>query len=163
MRASHSVLREGAVAGLLGAGTVALWFLVRDTLAGLPFRTASVLGQVLLFLNPAPDLERVSAGAAAANGAFHLAAFLLVGWLLALLARWATQEPVARFALVVAFVLFVLFFYVVLRTVGGAVQELFPAWVVLVPNFLAAFVMGAYLWRRYPELQDILRAEPLGS
>ena len=47
MRASHSVWREGAVAGLLGAGTVALWFLVRDTLAGVPLRTASVLGQVL--------------------------------------------------------------------------------------------------------------------
>lgn len=163
MRASHSVWREGAVAGLLGAGTVALWFLVRDTLAGVPLRTASVLGEVLLFLNPSPDLERASAGAAAAYGVLHVVAFLLVGWLFALLARWATQEPVARFAVVVAFVLFVLCFYVVLRTVGGAVQDLFPAWAVLVPNLLAAFVMGAYLWRRYPELRDILRAEPLGS
>ncbi len=102
MRASHSVWREGAVAGLLGAGTVALWFLVRDTLAGVPLRTASVLGEVLLFLNPSPDLERASAGAAAAYGVVHVVAFLLVGWLFALLARWATQEPVARFAVVVA-------------------------------------------------------------
>ena len=36
---SDSVYEEGLVAGLLGAATIAVWFLILDSLAGRPFRT----------------------------------------------------------------------------------------------------------------------------
>ena len=39
-----SVYGEGIVAGLLGAATVALWFLVIDTINGHPLYTPTVLG-----------------------------------------------------------------------------------------------------------------------
>ena len=34
----HRTLREGVLAGFLGASAVALWFLILDTVAGRPFR-----------------------------------------------------------------------------------------------------------------------------
>ncbi len=39
--------QEGIVAGVVGAATVAVWFLVLDTIAGRPFYTPTVLGTAL--------------------------------------------------------------------------------------------------------------------
>src|SRR5205823_1851736 len=38
------ILREGFIAGLIGAGAVALWFLIVDIIAGRPFFTPAMLG-----------------------------------------------------------------------------------------------------------------------
>ncbi len=43
------VLREGLVAGLIGAGSVASWFLVVDIIAGRPFFTPAVLGSAVFW------------------------------------------------------------------------------------------------------------------
>ena len=40
------ILREGFIAGLIGAGAVALWFLIVDTIAGRPFFTPAMLGSL---------------------------------------------------------------------------------------------------------------------
>ena len=45
----RSVLREGIVAGLIGAAVVALWFFVYDIARGEPFRTPSLLGSFVFF------------------------------------------------------------------------------------------------------------------
>src|SRR5262245_59238304 len=47
--AGRSALREGIVAGLIGAAVVAIWFFVFDILRGRPFLTPSLLGS-LVFL-----------------------------------------------------------------------------------------------------------------
>src|SRR5437879_8435009 len=43
------ILREGFIAGLIGAGAVALWFLVVDIIAGRPFFTPAMLGSAVFF------------------------------------------------------------------------------------------------------------------
>ena len=40
----NRILREGLIAGLVGAGAVALWFFVIDLLSGRPFFTPAMLG-----------------------------------------------------------------------------------------------------------------------
>ncbi len=50
MLEQHRTLREGIVAGLLGATAVAVWFLVVDTIAGRPFLTPAMLGASLTTL-----------------------------------------------------------------------------------------------------------------
>ena len=45
--AGRSALREGIVAGLIGAAVVALWFFVFDILRGRPFFTPGALGSAL--------------------------------------------------------------------------------------------------------------------
>jgi len=59
--ADRSVLREGIVAGLIGAAVVAIWFFVFDLLRGRPFLTPTLLGSFVFFgvntptgLDPAP-------------------------------------------------------------------------------------------------------------
>lgn len=163
MRPSHSILREGLIAGLLGGASVALWFLIRDTLAGVPLRTPSVLGELFLFGVRGPDPEAPQVLPAALYTVVHFLVFVLFGLGIAVLVRWAVQEPVARFGVMVVFVVFELFFYVLLRVMGTEVQGLFPAWAVLGANLLAALAMGGYFWRHYPELRRILRVEPLGT
>jgi hypothetical protein len=56
VRHHHSIGNEATSTGLLGAGTVAAWFLLLDFIAGRPLHIASVLGQVLLFGSRKPEL-----------------------------------------------------------------------------------------------------------
>ena len=54
---SHSIPAEGTDVGIIGGLAVALWFLILDTIAGHPFLTPSLLGQVVLIGDPTPDTQ----------------------------------------------------------------------------------------------------------
>lgn len=163
MRAPHSLVTEATDAGFLGGTTVAVWFLIRDLLAGHPLRTPSVLGQVLLLGEPHPDVNSILFGAIVAYTAVHFIVFILFAMLLAFLVRLAVGNPVCRFAILVLFVAYEFCFYVVAHAMSDELGELFPLWTVLAANLLATLAMGTYFWRRYPEFGGILRAEPLGA
>jgi hypothetical protein len=60
---SHSTMSEGTDAGIIGGLAVAIWFLILDTIAGHPFQTPSLLGQVVLFGDARPDATRLNFGA----------------------------------------------------------------------------------------------------
>ena len=47
---SHNPTREGTIAGIIGASSVALWFLMVDSIAGRPFFTPAILGASLFDL-----------------------------------------------------------------------------------------------------------------
>lgn len=159
----HGLLNEATDAGLLGGSAVALWFLVLDLLAGHPLRTPSVLGQVLLLGEQHPDVNNMVFGAVVLYTGFHFIVFLAFATIVALMVRLSVEQAVVRFALLVLFVAFELCFYVVIHTVSEEIGALFPLWTVLGANLLATAVMMAYFWRRYPELKNILRDEPLGA
>jgi hypothetical protein len=162
-RSNLSVGDEGTYTGAIGAFVVALWFLIIDSIHGLPLRTPSVLGQVLLFGQSQPVINRVEFGAVVAYTAVHFALFLLFGLGVAALLRWAIRESVVRYALLQVFLVFEVFFYGLLSLVSEQTRELFPFWTVLIANTLAAIAMGAFLWRMHPELRDTLRQTPLGA
>ena len=44
MDSRSSYLRDGIIAGLIGAAIVAVWFLIYDAARGYPFRTPALLG-----------------------------------------------------------------------------------------------------------------------
>lgn len=54
------VYSEGIVAGLTGAATLAVWFLLLDSLDGRPFYTPSALGTALFRGGVGLDRPRVS-------------------------------------------------------------------------------------------------------
>lgn len=159
----HAAWSEGTDAGLLGATVVALWYLLLDLLAGRPLRSPSVLGQLFLTDMPHPDPRHLDFAAIIGYTVVHYAAFMLAGVLTALLVRLAVRSAIARFGLVMLGVTFEVLFYVVVQSVSTEVGSLFPLWTVLGANLLATGVVGAYFWRRYPELAGILREEPLGA
>jgi hypothetical protein len=159
----HSSLSEGVDSGLLGGLTVAVWFLLRDLLAGKPLLTPSVLGQFFILGHQHPGTGSFDFAAVVLYTAVHFIAFTLFGLLLAGLIRLAVQSEMARFGLLVLLVVFELGFYVVVQSASEEVGAWFPLWSVLLANLLASGVMAFYFARRHPELFRALKDQPLGA
>jgi FtsH-binding integral membrane protein len=149
-----TLVREGIITGLLGAAGVAVWFLVIDTLAGHPLFTPDALGRMLF----APLGVHVMAGVVhpgivAGYTLFHVAVFVAVGILAALLVRVAERQPVVLALFVVLFAIVEMGFYgltAVLDTTG--VLGSLAWWQVAGGNLVGTLLMGGYLWRRHPGL-----------
>lgn len=159
----ETVGEEGTWIGLIGAGVVALWFLVRDLIAGHPLRTPSVLGQVLLMGKATPNVDQLDFTGIILYTAAHVFVFLLLGMALARLIRWSVRNHVVRYALLQVFLAFELFFCVVLLVFREETRSLFPLSSVLIANTLAAIAIGFYLWRHHPDLRESIRQTPLGA
>jgi hypothetical protein len=162
MRHHHSVLKEGAVAGMLGAVAVAVWFLVLDLMQGRALFTPSMLGQILLLGRETPTTDTIDSSAVALYTVFHFVAFVLFGIAVTKLVHMAVINPVVRFGLVMVFVVFEVFFWGFTYMFFAGTRGLFPRGAILIANTLAAVTMATYLWRRHPSLKRALRHEPLG-
>ena len=162
MRHHHSVLKEGALAGMLGAFAVAIWFLALDVYQGRALFTPSVLGQILLMGRSTPGTEAIDTTAVLLYTVFHFAAFAVFGIGVTKLVHLAINVPVLRFGLVMLFVVFEVFFWGFTYMFFAGTRGLFPRGAILIANTLAAVAMATYLWRRHPSLKRALRHEPLG-
>lgn len=144
---------DGFMAGVLGAVTVALWFLVLDIAAGRPLYTPTVLGEAL-FAGPqaAVGVEHAAQGTVIAYAGVHVAAFvafgLLVAWIVARFRDRGFVGPLLGAVVVV----FEGAFYVLLLLAAPAVAEEVGMWPILVANLLAVGVMATYFVLRFPGL-----------
>jgi hypothetical protein len=159
----HSVLSEGTDVGIVGGLAVALWFFVLDTIAGHPFQTPSLLGQVVLFGDRTPETAHIVFGAILVYTAFHFIVFALLGMGLVALVHWSIGNSVVRYALLPVFLVFEVMFYGFLEVLSEGTHELFPFWAVVSANTLAAVCMAAILWRRHPALRQSIHDTPLGA
>lgn len=159
---SHSTIAEGLDVGIIGGLIVAVWFLLLDTAAGMPLRTPSLLGQVVLFGDPTPEAQVVF-GAVLLYTAVHFLVFALLGMGLVALVHWAIVNPIVRYALLPLFLVFEVMFYGLIEVLSERTNELFPFWTVVVANTLAALGMGAYLWLRHPAFRRSIEETPLGA
>ena len=139
------VLREGTVAGLIGAAVVAGWFLVVDLIQGEPFRTPIVLATALLKAPP-------GAPAVLLYTVLHGAAFVLFGLVAAVLIAGAEREPMFVFALVILFTAFEVFFFGAVVMAARWVLDELSAWEIFVGNVLAAAAMLAYFYKGHRTL-----------
>ena len=64
-----------------------------DSLAGHPFQTPSLLGQVVLLGDRTPDASRLAFGAILFYIAFHFIVFCLFGMGLVALVHWGSTTP----------------------------------------------------------------------
>jgi len=163
MESRHSVIAEGTDVGIIGGMAVAVWFLVLDTIAGHPFQTPSLLGQVVLFGDPTPDTSQLVFGAILVYTAFHFVVFALLGMGVVALVHWGIKNPVVRYALLPLFLVFEVMFYGLLEVLSESTGELFPFWAVVGANTLAAVCMGIYLWLRHPAFRRSIEETPLGA
>ena len=140
-----TVLREGVVAGLIGAAVVALWFFAIDAIQGEVLRTPQVLGTALL-RQPTPT------GAVFAYTVVHALAFIAFGLVGALLIAGAEKQPMLIFALVILFTSFEIFFFGLVLIAASWVLDELAGWTIFVGNILAAAAMLAYYFRRHRTL-----------
>ena len=149
-----SLYQEGMIAGLLGAATIALWFLIVDTLNGRPLYTPTVLGTALFRRGAAvpladvlPDFEMVWMFTWV-----HGLAFAAIGGVAARLLGLAERHPSAGFGILLLFVVFEFGFIAAAMLFAEPVLHALAWPAVLVANMLAAAVMGGYFWLRHPSL-----------
>jgi hypothetical protein len=152
----ESIYAEGLVAGLLGAATIAVWFLVLDSLAGRPFRTPTILGTAIF---------RGGQGLSSAEGVpvsvemvllytwVHALVFWVIAGVAARLLAIAERQPNAGFGILLLFVVFEFGFVAAALLFAEPVLHALTWPAILGGNLLAALVMGAYFWRRHPNLQ----------
>ena len=157
------ILREGFVAGLIGATGVAAWFLLVDAIAGRPFFTPAMLGDALFWGMRSPGDVRVAFPTIVAYTMVHVLAFGVVGIAAAVLAYEVELFPATLFIVAVCFAIFEFGFYVVVAVMARPLLGALAWWSVAIGNAIAAFGMGYYLWRMHPKLQEALKAHPLGE
>jgi hypothetical protein len=162
MLAEHRTLREGIITGLVGAVTVAVWFLAVDLISGRLLFTPAALGSAL-FLGARGVAEvEISAGVIAGYTLLHVLAFILVGCVAAVVAATAEQESeVILLGAILLFVTFEAFFVGMLAIISNWLVAELSVWSIATANVIAAISMGAYLYVKHPRLLHDLRHRDL--
>ena len=144
--------RDGVVAGLLGAVSVAAWFFLLDALAGRPFFTPAVLGSAVVQLLGGGSEGLGFVTHVAIYTILHVAAFIALGIVAALATNAMEMERRPR-GVVGGLALFAILEAAYLAAVkAAAASELFGAyawWQFGIANLLAALLMGRYIWRSH--------------
>lgn len=161
--AGHSgrgVLRDGIIAGLLGALAVAAWFFVIDVAVGRVLYTPAALGSALFHGATSPERVDLSAATVLGYTALHLAAFLVAGLAFATLVVRAEKSPPLLLGLVLLFVTFETLLLGLVAILASWLLDVLAWWSIGVGNLLAAAVMALYLWRSHPRLRgEVERAD----
>jgi hypothetical protein len=148
---THGIVREGLVAGFLGATAVAVWFFVVDLIGGRMLFTPNTLGRALLSVfgqSPEPEVVNIIA-----YTIFHYAAFTLVGIVAVMLIHAGERMPSVLAGSMILFVAMELGFYGFVAMLQETVLGNFAWYQILAGNLLAAMLMGTYLWRSHPALR----------
>jgi hypothetical protein len=152
----RSVVREGIVAGLIGAAVVALWFFVFDLMRGRPFITPTLLGSMVFFGVKTPVGLEPALGPILGYTVLHGLAFIAFGIVAATMMAMSEREPTLFIGFVILFACFEVFFFGLLSVLGRAAQAALVWWSVLIGNLLASMAMIWYFFRRYHTLPKTL-------
>jgi hypothetical protein len=150
----HSSIREGIIAGFLGATAIAVWFLIVDVIAGHALYTPDLLGRGLIsILGKPPAMPDTMATHVIGYTLFHYAAFALVGVVVASIVHQSARTPAILAGFLIVFVMFELGAY---GLTGLFTESEFGglAWYqIFIANLLAVALMGWFMWTRHPGLK----------
>lgn len=152
--APRPLVKEGVMAGIIGATAIAVWFFFVDAVAGETLFTPRTLGRALISIfGPVPENQSALV-LIMIYTIFHYAAFIVVGLIAAMIVQLANEEPSILMGFVVLFAAIEVGFYALV----GLLQQATPlgslAWYnVMVGNLLAAATMGVFLLRAHPILR----------
>lgn len=149
------IYAEGIIAGVIGAATIAIWFLILDTINGRPLYTPTVLGSVLFRGGEdlsSPQGLQVSWEMTLMYTWVHGLVFAVMGGIASRLLALAEKNPNLGFGILLLFVVLEFGFIGAASVFAEPILHAlaFPA--VLVGNLLAAAGMAAYFWLRHPNL-----------
>ena len=145
-------LREGIIAGLIGAAIVAAWFLIYDAARGQPLRTPAMLGAATLQGMRDPSAITVTPGLVAQYTVLHGVVFALFGVLIAYLIVSAQTQPSRLLMVFIALMSFEVAFLAVLMWWAHPVVTALGWWAILLANALAAGGMLVYFFVGYRSL-----------
>jgi hypothetical protein len=149
----HSVWRDGLVAGVLGATSVALLFLAVDVITphrGAFFTPLGLGSAVISVLGEGRPLSPVAV--VLIYTVIHYAAFIAMATVAGVVVHWAKKEPSVLAGAVILFVALQIGFYA-WSSIMAPVFGTLTWYQVAIGNLIAAVVMGVYLWRTHPYLR----------
>ncbi len=152
------VIREGILSGVIGAVSIAVWFLIADSVQGRPFYTPSVLGTVLVaLLQGGSGLSSVqsipvSFAMILMFSVIHGVTFTGIGILCTWLIHLAEDETSYAFNVVLLLVFFACAFTFLNMVLAGVVLNALSITDIMIAHMLAAATMGYWYWSRHPHL-----------
>lgn len=150
---AHSTLREGIIAGALGAIGVALWFLIVDLIAAEVFFTPTRLGMAVGRVFGIAPMAESATVAVVAYTVLHFAGFAVVGLAATAIVHASREQPSLLAGAFLAFVVAQALFYgfIALLDATGLLEHL--TWVLIaIGNLIGAALIGWKLWRDHPGL-----------
>lgn len=149
----HTIWRDALVAGTLGAGAVAVWFLGVDILGGRPLQTPEGLGRGVLGVFGFPT-DWPTLAVVAFYTVIHVAAFIGIAAVVSVIVHFSERQPGVLAGAMILFVAMEVAFYGLSAALAESPVLGVLAWSrVAAGNLVAAVVMGTYLWRTHPELR----------
>jgi hypothetical protein len=143
---------DGVTAGIVGAITVAGWFLMLDVARGQPFATPALLGAALMHGAVDPRLVNATWTLVVEYSVIHVAAFVAFGLVAAWLISAAEREPGLMAGVLILFACFEAFFLLIIGTVSQVALETLIWWRIIMANILATGAMLAVFLPRHPAL-----------
>lgn len=155
---SWGTIREGVVAGLIGAAVVAFWFLIVDLVQGRIFFTPAAIGSALIGGARATSEVDVSVLPILTYTIVHIFAFVVTGLVAAAVLRAAERtSSVVLIGGVLLFFVFEAFSIGLLAIVSMWLFDALSWWSIAAANLIAALAMGTYLARRHSRLLSDFR------
>jgi hypothetical protein len=160
MAERHNSVREGILAGIIGATAIVVWFAIIDILGAHPFHTPDILGAGLIsVLGKPPMMPDTIAFRVFIYTIFHYVAFAIVGILIANIVHQSARTPAILAGFLVAFVAFELGAIGLTTLFAESILGGMAWYQIFLANLLAAALMFWFMWRRHPDLRgDIDRA-----
>src|SRR5256885_5423532 len=152
----RSVLREGIVAGLIGAAVVAVWFFAYDIARGRPFHTPGLLGAFVFYGVDTPVGVEPAVGPILGYTVLHGLAFIAFGVIAASLMAVSEREPALFVGFIILFACFEAFFFAMVQVFGLSKTGELTWWSVLIGNLLASVAMLWYFFRLHRALPRTL-------
>jgi len=146
------IIIDGAVAGIIGALVVALWFLIFDTIRGHPLETPALLAATILHGTHPAQVHHAIGLLTLEYSLIHFAAFISFGIAGGLLLETCETESSLLFSLAIFFAAFEVFFIAVVLFLGPNVMAELTWWGIIVGNLLATTAMLSYFFWRHPAL-----------
>ena len=146
------IIIDGAVAGIIGALVVALWFLIFDTIRGHPLETPALLAATILHGTHPAQVHHAIGLLTLEYSLIHFAAFIAFGIAGGLLLETCETESSLLFSLAIFFAAFEVFFIAVVLFLGPNVMTELTWWGIIVGNLLATTAMLSYFFWRHPAL-----------
>jgi cytochrome bd-type quinol oxidase subunit 2 len=147
------------VVGLAGATAVAVWFLLYDLVAGMPFRTPALLGATIFDGLRDPAALVITSALLLKYTMLHGLAFLAFGIAAAGLFALVDYERRVLFAVFMLFCCFEVFLVGMVMALAEWLIEEIPIWAILGANLLAAVVMLGFLFRSHHRVpREVLTA-----
>lgn len=157
------LLIDGAVAGVLGAVVIALWYLIFDAARGQPLNTAqqyaaTLFGEFALGMAHRPDLWALILG----HLCFYFAVFALIGLATAMILETGEAEETLFPTMLVFVIVFDAFSIMIMMLLGPSGPVSLPWWKFILGDAAATAAILGYFLERHPVLAHRLQGPWVG-